>query len=672
MVKLYPGMAFTNMKSSRKTYIPYIISCIITIAMFYIVSSLAGNSGLSNLWGGEMIQSYMSIGQWIVALFAVIFLFYINSFLMKRRTREFGLYNILGLEKRHISKIIGFETLYTFIVSMALGIGAGIVLDKLMYLIILKMLGASIPMGFYVSAAGIFSSLILFGAIFLLIFLNSVRHIRGAKPVELLRSESAGEKEPKAKWALAVLGAACLAAGYIIAITTENPVSAFAYFFGAVGLVIVGTYMLFTAGSIALLKLLKKNRNYYYKSKHFVSVSGMMYRMKRNAVGLANICILSTMVLVTVSATISIYAGMQESIMNRYPSEICVSAQADEPNFDEAVKITEDAFAREGLEMENQTRYRSLTISAVKEGSEMVTDTSRYEGLSSFDAYNRLMNLVFVPLEDYNTCMNMHQVLNEGEILVYSNRQEVKEDELEIFDCSFKIKNTLSSFMKNGSAAANITNSYFIVVKDMSVIEELYEANAASYGENASDIVIDYMADVKGDSEENRDNIMAAYENTLPQLENLIDTKGFHGTIECRTAQEDSFHDTFSGLYFLGTFLSLLFTMAAILIMYYKQITEGYEDKKRFEILQNVGMSHREVKRTINSQVLTVFFLPLITAGVHVAFAFPFIFRILMLLNFFNMKLFALCTAGTFLAFAVLYVIVYKLTARLYYGIVKK
>ena len=380
----------------------------------------------------------------------------------------------------------------------------------------------------------------------------------------------------------------------------------------------------------------------------------------------------STMVLVTVSATISIYAGMQESIMNRYPSEICVSAQADEPNFDEAVKITEDAFAREGLEMENQTRYRSLTISAVKEGSEMVTDTSRYEGLSSFDAYNRLMNLVFVPLEDYNTCMNMHQVLNEGEILVYSNRQEVKEDELEIFDCSFKIKNTLSSFMKNGSAAANITNSYFIVVKDMSVIEELYEANAASYGENASDIVIDYMADVKGDSEENRDNIMAAYENTLPQLENLIDTKGFHGTIECRTAQEDSFHDTFSGLYFLGTFLSLLFTMAAILIMYYKQITEGYEDKKRFEILQNVGMSHREVKRTINSQVLTVFFLPLITAGVHVAFAFPFIFRILMLLNFFNMKLFALCTAGTFLAFAVLYVIVYKLTARLYYGIVKK
>lgn len=223
MIKLYPSMALTNIKSSRRTYIPYMISSIITVAMFYIVCSLATNDGLGSLWGGDIIRSYMGMGVWIVALFAVIFLFYINSFLIKRRTREFGLYNILGLEKRHIGKIIGFETLYSFIISMLFGIGAGIILDKLMYLIILKMLDASIPMGFYISGSAIFLSLVLFGAIFLLIFLNSIRHIRSANPVELLRSESAGEKEPKAKWIIAVLGAACLAAGYIIALTTENP-----------------------------------------------------------------------------------------------------------------------------------------------------------------------------------------------------------------------------------------------------------------------------------------------------------------------------------------------------------------------------------------------------------------------------------------------------------------
>lgn len=672
MIKLYPSMALTNIKSSRRTYIPYMISSIITVAMFYIVCSLATNDGLGSLWGGDIIRSYMGMGVWIVALFAVIFLFYINSFLIKRRTREFGLYNILGLEKRHIGKIIGFETLYSFIVSMLFGIGAGIILDKLMYLIILKMLDASIPMGFYVSGSAIFLSLVLFGAIFLLILLNSIRHIRSANPVELLRSESAGEKEPKAKWIIAVLGAACLAAGYIIALTTENPVSAFAYFFVAVGLVIVGTYMLFTAGSIALLKLLKKNKSYYYKAKHFVSVSGMMYRMKRNAVGLANICVLSTMVLVTVSATISVYAGMQDSINNRYPSEINISAAADDPFFEEAVDMTENAFADEGLETTDHIQYRSLTVSAVKDGGSLVTNTSRYEGMAAFDAYNRLMNLVFVPLEDYNRCMNMHQVLNDGEALVYSNRGELSEKTISIMGLDFKVKSALKSFMKSGSAAANITSSYFIVVKDMEVMDDLYRANTEAFGDMHSDIIIDYMADVKGDIEKNRDKIMAAYDTSVNGLEQLIDRYGFHGTIECRTAEEDNFHDTFSGLYFLGSFLSVLFTMAAILIMYYKQITEGYEDKKRFEILQNVGMSHREVKRTINSQVLTVFFLPLITAGVHVAFAFPFMFRILMLLNFFDRKLFALCTAGTFLAFALLYVVIYRLTARLYYGIVKK
>ena len=699
MAKLYPGMAFTNIKNNWKTYLPYMLSCSLTIALFYIIGSLGANKGISEMWGGDMISSYMTLGQGVTAIFSVIFLFYINSFLVKRRRSEFGLYNILGMEKKHICRVIFLETVYTFLITMAAGLILGILLDKLLYLVISHMLAAKVPLGFYISVSSILQSLALFGGIFLLMFFNSMRHIYRARPVDLLKSRRAGEKEPKAKWILAVIGVICLAAGYYIAVTTDNPVAAIAMFFIAVVLVIVGTYLVFTAGSIALLKLLKKNKGYYYKTKHFVSISAMMYRMKKNAVGLANICILSTMVLVIISTTLSMYLGVNDALKQRYPAEYNITCMVqDNDYFDQGVKALRDNARSEGLTLTHEIAYRDFSFSAIYEKSKdfFVTDPSLYSNFSAMQKYNQLTTFVVVPLEDYNKSMGTNETLGENEVLAYSSRQALPTDTINVFDLSLHVKKTLPDFMANGNTAAKISSGHYLVVKDLSVIKKMKAGQNEALGDKAdkfgSWLEINYMADVTGNAEKQKDQILAAYHKTWDDIQAMNDAAdaaksdapqpssiamakadpGFNGSLECRTNEEASFRGVYSGLFFVGIFLGILFLMATILIMYYKQITEGYEDKQRFTILQNVGMSHHEVKQTIRSQILTVFFLPLVTAGVHIGFAFPFLYRILTLMNLFNLRLFTLCTVGCFLAFALFYGVVYWLTSRIYYGIVKK
>ena len=642
----------------------------------------------------------MGVGQLIVSIFAVIFLFYVNSFLLKRRQSEFGLYNILGMEKRHIAKIIAFETLYTYMAVAVCGTVFGILLDKLIYLILLKMLGAAVPVGFYISGSAIAKSLILTGAIFVLMLLNSIRLIHKARPVELLRSDSAGEREPKAKWALAVLGVILLGAGYYIAVTVKNPITAFMLFFAAVVLVIAGTYLLFTAGSIALLKLLRKNKNYYYRTKHFISISSMLYRMKRNAAGLANICILSTMVLVMVSATMFMYMGSNEMLRIRYPAEFVISASVDDPGASEAVSLLDDAISKEGLAGKDAITYRDLSINAFydEKSGGFTTDPDIYQSSSAVNMLDQISTLVFIPLEDYNRCTGSHMKLDrDSDVLVYytgsSAALDPASDTITIDGQQFDIRHELDSMIRNSNIVASINGGCFIIVKDISVIEKILETSAELSGDDQSFISFNYMTDIKGDPKENSDAIGRVYDQALAAISGLdadgstdqggsADTDGGNGesattpgstiSLQCRSVESVSYTADFTGLFFIGIFLGLLFLMATVLIMYYKQLTEGYEDRKRFEILQNVGMSHAEVRRSINSQILIVFFLPLVTAGIHVAFDFPFIFRVMTLMNLFDKKLFALCTAGCFLAFTVFYIVVYLLTSRLYYRIVRK
>ncbi len=654
----YPKLAASNIRKNGRMVVPYILTCIFTVAMFYIIRSLSRNEGISKLVGGGTITATLELGSWVVALFAAIFLFYTNSFLVKRRKKEFGLYNILGMEKKHLAKVIALETLYIAVLSLLFGLGLGIALDKVMYLLILKLLGAEISLGFYISTEAVLTAVVLFGTIFVLIFLNSLRQLHLAKPIELLRGGNVGEKEPKTKWIMAILGLLCLSGGYYIAVTTKNPVAAVSLFFVAVILVIIGTYLLFTAGSIALLKLLRRRKRYYYKVRHFTSISGMIYRMKQNAVGLANICILSTMVLVMVSSTSSMMLGMEDIVNTRYPYDIMLySYEPDDAHSEEIQAKMHEAVKQQGLSVTKELSYTYLSFSAALEEGRYITDPS----LSAID---NIQNLFFVPLSDYNRITGENTTLSEGEIMLYSNRDRYESDTLRVFDRSYRIVKRPDHFLGNGVMAANVASSQFIVVKDMAEVQALFERQQAAYGENASYIRYCVGMDLSGSKEEKE----AVYQ----EMRRLLPRADYRITLESKASSRSDFLSIYGGLFFLGIFLGSLFIVATILIIYYKQISEGYDDKERFEIMQKVGMSRAEVKRTIRSQILEVFFLPLLMAGVHVAFAFPIISRILAVLNLLNTGLLVLCTIGCFLLFTLLYGAIYTLTAKVYYRIVSR
>lgn len=668
----YARLAANNIKKNKQIYIPYIITCIITISFYYIMKSLSLNEGINDLWGGATVSYTLGLGCKVVMIFAAVFLFYTNSFLMKRREKEFGLFHVLGMEKKHLMKVVGLETIYIGIVSLAIGFLFGMALDKVMFLVLLRLLDTEIPLGFYISKEAILSTIVLFGVIFALIFLNAVRRLQSSKPVELLKGENVGEKEPKAKWFLALLGALCLGAGYYLAVTVKNPLEALTVFFVAVILVILGTYLLFTAGSIALLKLLRSNKRYYYRTKHFIGVSGMLYRMKQNAVGLANICILSTMVLVMVSSTTSLVIGMKDVITARYPNEYNVylsdeaydeTNQAKMENAAANVKsMVSEVLAGFGLEATESQGYRYLDFAVnEKDGNYSITQEMNYWELDN------LCEMAFLSLDDYNAMTGENVELNDNEVMVYCGRDDIESDTVLLDGYEFQVVKRLDQFVGNGEIASNIVNTYFFIVNSPEIIDSMYLWQKEIYGENCSNIRYYYGVEADGEEE----TLKQAYEEINNRL-GTLDLGGVTGYADCRAQSRNSFYGLYGGLFFIGIFLGLLFTVAAILMIYYKQITEGYYDRDRYIIMQNVGMSQKDVKESIHSQILTVFFLPLLTAGVHIIFAYPVIEKILACLNLMNTRLYVYCTVGCFIVFSLLYILVYTWTAKVYYSIVRK
>lgn len=629
--------------------------------MYYMVSSLSMNPNMMNMIGGDVMQQILSLGIYVITVFAVIFLFYTNSFLIKRRKREFGLFNILGMEKKHLSIVIALESMIVFLVSMVLGIGIGILLDKAFYLLIAKMLNASIALGFYISYQSIVNSIILFLIIFVLMYLFSLIQINLSNPIELLHGDQHGEKEPKTKWLLAIIGLICLGTGYYMSVSIQDPVTAFAFFMVAVILVVIGTYMLFTAGSIVILKLLRKNKRYYYKTNHFISVSNMIYRMKQNAVGLGNICILSTMVLVMLSTTISLWVGMNDIIETRFPRDITVSINSVDSN--QALYTIDDmnyAIEQAGIQTEDELVYRTLSVSAFNQGN---TYTFGNENMSLQDISNVVV-LYFITLDDYNRTEGTNVSLAPDEVLVFPSGKQFDHKTIDIASNTFKVKGILDSIKADSNYSANLQNSMFVVVDSMDTLFMIDDLQKQAYGDNASYIHTSYDFNLSKSEEmsvkEATDALIANYPGDTTYM--MVDT------------QEGNYEDLLSlyaSFLFIGIFLSFLFIMATVLIMYYKQITEGYEDKKRFEIMQKVGLNKREVKKTINSQVLTVFFLPLVVAAIHIVFAFPMIEKMLRLLYLDNTNLYIMTTVICFGVFALVYVLIYFLTSKVYYGIVR-
>lgn len=656
-----PKLAVANIRKNGKFYFPYLLTCVGTVAMFYIMCAITFDEGIKKMPGADSLSYILRLGCIVIGIFSVIFLFYTNSFLMKRRKKELGLYNILGMEKRHIAKIMFFETVIVALAGILGGILTGILFHKLILLCLFKLVNFSVPIGFSISFIGIIYSLGLFCSIFLLALLFNLMQIKLANPIELLRGGNVGEREPKTKWLLAIVGAGCLGAGYYIALTIESPLEAIIYFFLAVLLVIAGTYCLFTAGSIFVLKLIRKNKRYYYQAKHFTSVSGMLYRMKQNAVGLANICILSTMVLVMVSTTVSLYGGVEDALNYRYPSDVLVTARytSESMNRGSLLSDIENTVKGQNRSITNAKDYRYLSFTAGRSGNEFAFDTDNVYTYSS-------SSLIFLTAEEYARLMGSEPAdLADNEVLVYSSGEHI-DSSFKLQGQEYRIKEQLDSFPMVDDYSADFMNVHYVVVSGDDVMRKVYEAQKSAYGKYASSMAYELHFDIDGTDEQKKACAKALQNAVGNGIKGNFDSIFF----ESKQLSAGEFYAFYGGFLFLGIFLGLLFLMATVLIMYYKQISEGYDDKERFEIMQKVGMSRDEIKKTINSQILMVFFMPLVTACVHIAFAFKIITKLLAVMNLTNVPLFAWCTAATVLVFGAIYGIVYAMTAKVYYRIV--
>lgn len=660
---MYTKLAITNIKNNRQFYFPYLLTGIITVAMFYIMCALESNPGIQSMPGAKDLGLILRLGIGVIGIFAVIFLFYTNSFIIKRRKKELGIYNILGMEKRHIAKILSKEAFFTAIIAIGGGLVTGVLFHKLACMLLYRMIGFNGGITFSFSKKGVMITAILFAIVYLLTYIYDLFQVQLANPIELLQSGNKGEREPKTKAIMAVLGVLCLGTGYFIAITTKNPIKALTLFFVAVILVIIGTYLLFTAGSIALLKILRRNKGYYYQTKHFTSVSGMIYRMKQNAVGLANICILSTMVLVAVSTTVSLYVGVEDIMKERYPNEINIRAYYDTgaPSEDSIAPIVEKSVKESGRKIRHEEDYLELYFAAIKDQGQYSLDKEKVK-----TAGDRVSGFVVLTREDCKKKYNEEiPELAENEVALFTIKK-TDMDTLVLENRSYHVKE-IKQFQNTEdfeTIADMMDEYYYVIVNDVQDMERLWQLQKDIYQENSSSISRQVRLDIDGDSEQKKEcfeNIKTALGPEQAKARILIDS---------RQSSLDEFYQIYGGFLFLGLFLGILFLMITVLIIFYKQISEGYDDKERFSIMEKVGMSNDEVKATIRSQVRTVFFLPILMAAVHVGMAFPMIKRLLSLFGLSNTALFAGCMAGTILVFALIYLLVFLKTSKTYYKIV--
>ena len=672
---LYPRLAWQNIKGDRRFFAPYFLALLGNVAAFYIMTALAVDPGMSQLHGAMYVQSFCFMGMFIAAVFSAVFLLYVNGFLMKQRKKALGLYNILGMGKSHIAAVLFFETLFVGGAGIVCGLLTGLLFHKLVTLALYKLLRFAVPFGFAISWDAMARTAILFGVLIGLTLLSNLNKVRVSKPIELLYGGQVGEREPRTKWFMTLLGVLTLGAGYYIALRTTNGMEAIAFYFVAVFLVIIGTYCLFTAVSIFVLKALRRNKRFYYKTSHFIGVSGMLYRMKQNAVGLANICILSTMVMVMVSGTLSLYLGTQDIVNRQAPSDLTVLVRYDpdeaEP-FDPAamLRFQEGFIQDQGYSVSEDLIYSSFTFTVGR-----LPDSS-YTTENDLVTLGTAITTIQVLTQDaYAAATGVSLGLEAGEV-AFGGEEDVLTihwGALEGAGSFGRSDLTVAQHLEESlSADAAVSDTSTLVVADTAALMELYENQKEAYGEDSS--WMEWQASFSVDA---TDEELRAVQQAYNQY--VRDDAVFAGTGKwwscgwtLRCDVEADAYGLAGGFLFLGIFLGTIFLMATVLIIYYKQISEGYEDKARFEIMQKVGLSREEVRASIRSQVLMVFFLPIAVAAVHILFDFNMVEKLLTLFQVYNTTLTALCTLGTVLVFFLVYGAVYLLTARTYYKIVER
>lgn len=638
-MKLYRHLAWDGIRKNSRLYVPYLLTGVGAVSFFYILVALA-RLPEGTLPGSGSVQVILNLGSFVLWVFSLLLLFYTHSFLIRRRNREFALYNVLGMGKGDISRILCWESLLSGGLSLLGGLALGVVLSKLAELGLLMALG-------------------LYGAIYLLILLSALLRVRRSTAIQLMRSEAVGEKPPRANWALALLGVLLLGAAYYLAVSIREPLTALTWFFAAVLMVIAATYLLFISGSVTLCRLLQRNPRFYYRKRHFVSVSSLVYRMKRNGAGLASICILGTMVLVMLSSTTCLYFGAEDSLRTRYPR---------------AENVTVWYTDREDLYRDHSDLHAAVVTAARSRGAQM-QDLREYRSSSSAltvrngvlqgagGSISDAVQFTAIPLSDYNAAMGARLTLSPGQVYICHGRSDYRESTLSFpGGAAWQVKGLVDNLASGGDSASVVTQLTAIVpdeeIADMDRLMEGMNTGVSRSWSCGFDLGQEPARD-EGDP------VAAAIREALVSRQDDI-----RFNVESLSENRGDFYGSYGSLFFLGILLSVGFSLAAVLIIYYKQISEGYEDQARFDIMQKVGMTRRDIRSSINSQLLLVFFLPLLLAGLHLVFAFPFVHKLLLLFNLWNTRLLVGTTAASFLAFAVLYTLVYRATSTAYYHIV--
>ena len=671
----YLQLAWTGIGKNKKLYLPYIITWIGMIMMYYIITSLSFSPAIGKLRGGDTIQMTLSLGSYVVAFFSVLFLFYSNSFLIRRRKMEFGLYNMLGMGKSNIGRILFCETIITVLISLAAGLGFGFLFSKLGELFLVNMMQGDVTYLWTLEKTSLVRTVVIFPVIYVVIFVVNLFSIHATNPIALLHSENSGEKPPKANFVIGLAGFVLLGFAYYIAVSIEQPVAALMWFFVAVLMVIAATYLIFIAGSVLMCRLLQKNKKYYYKAEHFISVSSMIHRMKRNGAGLASICILATMVLVMLAFTSSLVIGLDDNIKSMYPYDVNITAYYNLPeefSGDEFSRIDGKVMSllddKKTVPSEFVTK-RYLSATANLKGGVINCDLDTMDQMSQY-TYDETYSLMVISYDDF---VNMFGAESSGisrpaatEILAFGSTDELSYKTL-VADDGFSYALDVNSNINMSETGTSIFPVLYFVVNDVPEFTARFTKEAPD-GTFLNPFFGSYFLGINIESDD--DSRVELYEYIRGALLAESEDYAFSGIrIDSPIIERSGSYATYGGLFFLGIMLSIVFLFATILIVYYKQISEGFEDQSRFEIMQKVGMTKEMIRKSINSQMLTVFFLPLLMAALHLAFAFPMIQKVLILFGLVNLNLLIVTSGISFLLFSVFYVIVYKITTNTYYGI---
>ena len=656
---MFNKLAIQNIRNNKNTFGPFALCTATMVALFYMILSITRQVQKGGFYGADAMNQVMVFGCWVCGIFSVMVILYTNNFMIKKRSKELGLYSMLGMDKKHISKVLFWEMVDSGLASILAGLAVGLSFSKLVFMGMEKLIKLNTGIKFTIEARPIIMTVSVFVSVFAIaIIFNFIRVFR-MKPIELMRSTSFGEKEPKANWFIAILGIACLAIGYYIAITTENPIKAMSMFFIAVLFVIAGTYFTFISSAVAILKLLKKNKNYFYKKNHFVTISGLIYRMKANAVGLANICILSTAVLVILFSTSALLIGTEESINNIYPEDVFVSCGNVSGKTDSIDVKKFEQVAKKNLSTNNlsikDVEYKFFSSVVAKFDGNTLIATEQ------MDDFDNMSFIYIASAEDFSRKIGKEILLAEDEFLWYSSvDREFKNQELVIGNKKMKMAGKLEDKYAMNDNVTIINETATMIVKDLATVENLIKSMSKMFGDKGIVMSFSYSYNLDGSIQDKTTygkTLDKEFKKVIPEVD----------SVSCKNNIRQDYINLYGSLFFIGIFIGIMFLVTTVMIIYYKQISEGYEDREKFQILKKVGMSDREIKGTIRNQILTVFFIPIIVAVIHIVAAFKAIQRIMIIFGITSLQLLIVCLVATVLVYIVVYALIYGVTARSYY-----